>query len=98
MLLLIDRQAEREVLKRVLHPANACFVSIFMIVCGITYDNSVSSHRSAIIFPEDKEVIIHTGKITMKGWAYSGGGNWVERVEVSPDGSVLKVIFGCNSD
>ncbi|KJA17907.1 hypothetical protein HYPSUDRAFT_90339 [Hypholoma sublateritium FD-334 SS-4] len=41
---------------------------------------------SAIIFPEDKEVIIHTGKITMKGWAYSGGGNWVERVEVSPDG------------
>ncbi|KAF8181541.1 Oxidoreductase, molybdopterin-binding domain-containing protein [Pholiota molesta] len=41
---------------------------------------------SAIIFPEDKEVIIHSGKIALQGWAYSGGGNWVERVEVSPDG------------
>ena len=69
-----------------------------MIVCGITYDNSVSSSRSAIIFPEDKEVIIHTGKITMKGWAYSGGGNWVERVEVSPDGSVLKRILHYDSN
>ena len=26
------------------------------------------------------------GKIELKGWSYSGGGNWVERVEVSPDG------------
>lgn len=43
-------------------------------------------HRSAIIHPEDKQVIIHGGKIALEGWAYSGGGNWVERVEVSPDG------------
>ncbi|KAL0060025.1 hypothetical protein AAF712_013204 [Marasmius tenuissimus] len=41
---------------------------------------------SAILTPEDKQVIVHDGKITLKGWAYSGGGNWVERVEVSPDG------------
>lgn len=36
--------------------------------------------------PGNKTVIIHDGKITVKGWAYSGGGNWPERVEVSPDG------------
>lgn len=42
--------------------------------------------RSAIIFPLDKQVIIHNGEIEVKGWSYSGGGNWVERVEVSPDG------------
>ena len=42
--------------------------------------------RSAIIFPLDKQVIIHDGEIEVKGWSYSGGGNWVERVEVSPDG------------
>ncbi|KAF7299801.1 Sulfite oxidase mitochondrial [Mycena chlorophos] len=41
---------------------------------------------SAIISPRDKQVIVHEGKITLKGWSYSGGGNWVERVEVSPDG------------
>ncbi|KAG6831227.1 hypothetical protein H0H92_012024 [Tricholoma furcatifolium] len=41
---------------------------------------------SAIITPEDKQVVIHDGKITLRGWSYSGGGNWVERVEVSPDG------------
>ncbi|CCL99737.1 uncharacterized protein FIBRA_01759 [Fibroporia radiculosa] len=41
---------------------------------------------SAIIFPQDKEVIIHDGSIELRGWAYSGGGNWPERVEVSPDG------------
>lgn len=46
----------------------------------------VGSCRSAIIFPEDKETIIHSGSIALQGWAYSGGGNWVERVEVSPDG------------
>ncbi|KAG6849083.1 hypothetical protein H0H93_011392 [Arthromyces matolae] len=45
-----------------------------------------TSYRSAIIYPEDKKVIIHDGTITLRGWAYSGGGNWVERVEVSPDG------------
>jgi sulfite oxidase len=41
---------------------------------------------SAIIFPLDKQTIVHSGKITMSGWAYSGGGNWVQRVEVSNDG------------
>jgi sulfite oxidase len=41
---------------------------------------------SAIIFPEEKDVVIHDGSVTLKGWAYSGGGNWVERVEVSSDG------------
>jgi len=41
---------------------------------------------SAIIFPQDKQVVIHDGKINVKGWAYSGGGNWVERVEISPNG------------
>ncbi|KAF8061663.1 Oxidoreductase, molybdopterin-binding domain-containing protein [Lyophyllum atratum] len=41
---------------------------------------------SAILTPEDKQVIMHHGSITLRGWAYSGGGNWVERVEVSPDG------------
>lgn len=59
---------------------------------------TISLFRSAIIFPEDKEVIIHTGKITMKGWAYSGGGNWVERVEVSPDGLVLRILLSNVSD
>ena len=41
---------------------------------------------SAIISPVDKDVIIHDGTITMRGWAYSGGGHWPERVEVSNDG------------
>ncbi|KAL0961496.1 hypothetical protein HGRIS_006438 [Hohenbuehelia grisea] len=54
------------------------------------YSNGFSIQQmpvsSAIIYPEDKQVIIHDGSITLRGWAYSGGGNWVERVEVSPDG------------
>lgn len=41
---------------------------------------------SAILKPLTKTVVIHDGKISLSGWAYSGGGNWVERVEVSPDG------------
>ena len=36
--------------------------------------------------PSNGQVIIHDGKINLQGWAYSGGGNWVERVEISPDG------------
>ena len=36
--------------------------------------------------PMSGEVIIHDGKIALQGWAYSGNGNWVERVEISPDG------------
>ncbi|KAK7462372.1 hypothetical protein VKT23_007973 [Stygiomarasmius scandens] len=54
------------------------------------YSNGFSIQQmpvsSAIIFPLDKKVIVHDGKITLKGWAYSGGGNWVQRVEVSNDG------------
>lgn len=41
---------------------------------------------SAILSPLDKDQILHDGKITLKGWAYSGGGRWPERVEVSADG------------
>ncbi|GFF56898.1 sulfite oxidase, mitochondrial [Aspergillus udagawae] len=41
---------------------------------------------SAIMSPWTKQVIIHTGKIRCKGWAYSGGGRWPERVELSADG------------
>lgn len=41
---------------------------------------------SAIMTPADKDQIIHDGKITLRGWAYSGGGRWPERVEVSADG------------
>ncbi|MCJ1479101.1 hypothetical protein MMC13_007785 [Lambiella insularis] len=36
--------------------------------------------------PVDKAVIVHDGHIRMNGWAYSGGGHWPERVEVSVDG------------
>ncbi|KAH8173640.1 oxidoreductase molybdopterin binding domain-containing protein [Sarocladium implicatum] len=41
---------------------------------------------SAIMSPWNKQVIIHAGKIHCKGWAYSGGGRWPERVELSADG------------
>ncbi|KAI0864103.1 sulfite oxidase [Xylaria cubensis] len=41
---------------------------------------------SAIMTPWNKQVVIHEGKISMKGWAYSGGGRWPERVEVSANG------------
>ncbi|KAI0312870.1 sulfite oxidase mitochondrial precursor [Amylostereum chailletii] len=41
---------------------------------------------SAILTPMDKQVIVHDGKIELQGWSYSGNGNWVVRVEVSPDG------------
>ncbi|KAI0388379.1 sulfite oxidase [Xylariaceae sp. FL0594] len=41
---------------------------------------------SAIMAPWNKQVVIHGGKIAVKGWAYSGGGRWPERVEVSADG------------
>ncbi|TBU59053.1 sulfite oxidase mitochondrial precursor [Dichomitus squalens] len=48
---------------------------------------------SAIIFPLDKQVVIHEGEIEVKGWSYSGDGNWVQRVEVSPDGG--HVWYAC---
>ncbi|EIN13064.1 sulfite oxidase mitochondrial precursor [Punctularia strigosozonata HHB-11173 SS5] len=41
---------------------------------------------SAIMYPVDRSVIVHEGKVELSGWAYSGNGNWPERVEVSPDG------------
>lgn len=41
---------------------------------------------SAIMTPVDKAQIVHSGTITLRGWAYSGGGRWPERVEVSADG------------
>ncbi|KAJ9495668.1 hypothetical protein LTR99_004901 [Exophiala xenobiotica] len=41
---------------------------------------------SAIMSPWVKQVVVHEGKIDVKGWAYSGGGRWPERVEVSADG------------
>ncbi|EPQ52866.1 molybdopterin binding oxidoreductase [Gloeophyllum trabeum ATCC 11539] len=57
---------------------------------NVTYSNGFSIQdmpvSSAIIFPLDKTTIVHDGTIELQGWAYSGGGNWVERVEVSPDG------------
>jgi sulfite oxidase len=44
---------------------------------------------SAIMEPWQKQVVVHNGTISVKGWAYSGGGRWPERVEVSPDGGFL---------
>jgi sulfite oxidase len=41
---------------------------------------------SAIMTPNDGDTIIHDGKIKLKGWAYSGGGHFPARVEVSLDG------------
>jgi len=41
---------------------------------------------SAIMMPWNKEVVVHNGKIEMSGWAYSGGGRWPERVEISSNG------------
>ncbi|KAJ5297425.1 Eukaryotic molybdopterin oxidoreductase [Penicillium antarcticum] len=41
---------------------------------------------SAIMSPWTKQAVVHTGKIRCKGWAYSGGGRWPERVELSADG------------
>ncbi len=44
---------------------------------------------SAIMSPLDKAQIIHSGTIKMRGWAYSGGGHWPIRVEVSGDGGAI---------
>ncbi|KAH9883467.1 sulfite oxidase [Xylariomycetidae sp. FL2044] len=41
---------------------------------------------SAIMSPWNKQVVVHEGAIKVEGWAYSGGGRWPERVEVSADG------------
>ncbi|KAH8814943.1 Oxidoreductase, molybdopterin-binding domain-containing protein [Xylogone sp. PMI_703] len=44
---------------------------------------------SAIMSPRDMDQIVHDGKIKMRGWAYSGGGHWPVRVEVSGDGGAI---------
>ena len=44
---------------------------------------------SAIMEPWSKEVVVHNGHMRVKGWAYSGGGHWPERVEVSSDGGFI---------
>lgn len=41
---------------------------------------------SAIMSPWNTQIVVHKGSIHVKGWAYSGGGRWPERVEVSSDG------------
>jgi sulfite oxidase len=41
---------------------------------------------SAIVSPWNNQVVMHNGAIHCKGWAYSGGGRWPERVELSADG------------
>lgn len=41
---------------------------------------------SAIMTPLTKQMVVHNGSIRCKGWAYSGGGRWPERVELSADG------------
>ena len=41
---------------------------------------------SAIMSPMNKQVVVHSGAVKVNGWAYSGGGRWPERVEVSRDG------------
>ncbi|KAK4494266.1 hypothetical protein PRZ48_014564 [Zasmidium cellare] len=41
---------------------------------------------SAIMSPWQTQAVIHNGSIHCKGWAYSGGGRWPERVELSADG------------
>ncbi|KAI9730074.1 MAG: hypothetical protein M1834_006066 [Cirrosporium novae-zelandiae] len=54
------------------------------------YSNGLSIQdmpvSSAIMTPSDKSQIVHDGKIHLTGWAYSGGGHFPTRVEVSGDG------------
>lgn len=50
---------------------------------GVVAENGF---RSAIIFPQEKQVVVHDGKVEVRGWAYSGNASWIERVEVSSDG------------
>lgn len=44
---------------------------------------------SAIISPVAMDQVIHQGRVKIKGWAYSGGGHWPVRVEVSGDGGAI---------
>ena len=66
---------------------------ILMSIDTIRYTNDFSGIQiqempvsSAIMAPLNKQVIVHNGAIDCKGWAYSGGGRWPERVELSADG------------
>ena len=61
----------------------ACFTSAFFPMF-LTF-----VRRSAIIFPQERQLIVHSGSIEVKGWSYSGDAHWIERVEVSSDGYVL---------
>lgn len=58
-----------------------------------TYSNGFSIQdmpvSSAIMIPVDKAVVVHDGHVRVRGWAYSGGGRWPERVEVSGDGGSI---------
>ncbi|CAF1124463.1 unnamed protein product [Adineta ricciae] len=51
---------------------------------------------SAIMTPKDREVVVHQGEIEITGWAYSGGGRWIERVDVSADGG--HIWYQCKPD
>ena len=51
---------------------------------------------SAIMTPNDRQVVVHDGQITVTGWSYSGGGRWIERVDVSADGG--STWFQCDPD
>jgi sulfite oxidase len=57
---------------------------------NVKYSNGFSIQdmpvSSAIMTPLNNAQIIHDGVLTMKGWAYSGGGHWPIKVEVSSDG------------
>ena len=54
------------------------------------FSNGFSIERmpvsSAIMTPNDGDIIVHDGKLHLEGWGYSGGENWVERIECSVDG------------
>lgn len=41
---------------------------------------------SAIMTPVHHQAIVHSGTVALTGWAFSGGGHWPVRVEVSVDG------------
>jgi hypothetical protein len=65
-------------------PFKLCLLRKFGLLYGTFI--LITIIRSAIMSPKDKSIIVHDGKIQLEGWAYSGNGCWVERVEVSSDG------------
>lgn len=60
---------------------------------NVGYSNGFSIQAmpvsSAILQPLHRSTVVHDGTVHLEGWAYSGGGNWPERIEVSPDGYVV---------